>query len=173
MFDEKYVKSLIRDIPDYPKKGIMFRDITTLIGDPAGLSMCIDRLAELAPEGADYVVGIEARGFIFGAALAYKLGKGFIPIRKKGKLPYNTVAKDYGLEYGTDRVEMHSDALENGSNVVIVDDLLATGGTAKAAAELVADLGGTVSAMEFVVELGGLQGRTSLPRQNVISLVKY
>ncbi|MBF0144366.1 MAG: adenine phosphoribosyltransferase [Magnetococcales bacterium] len=155
------IKSLIRTIPDYPKKGIMFRDITTLIKDPLGLRLVIDQFTQryLGPELAcDVVVGIEARGFILGGALAYTLGKGFVPVRKKGKLPGEVVRQEYALEYGTDTVEIHRDAIEAGKRVLLIDDLLATGGTSLAAAALVEKLGAKVVEMAFIVDLPDLGG---------------
>jgi adenine phosphoribosyltransferase len=159
------IKSRIRTVPDYPKKGIMFRDITTLIKDPVGFRLVIDNLTQRYVTGDvpfDVIVGIESRGFIIGGALAYTLGKGFVPIRKKGKLPAETVAQEYELEYGTDRIEMHKDALGNGARVLLIDDLLATGGTAMAAAALIEKLGGTVSEMAFIVDLPDVGGRKKL-----------
>lgn len=157
------IKSRIRTIPDHPKKGIMFRDITTLIKDPVGFRLVIDNLTQRYITGDidfDIIVGIEARGFIIGGALSYTLGKGFVPIRKVGKLPAEVVRHEYQLEYGTDTVEMHKDAFQKGARVLLVDDLLATGGTALAAAALVEKLGGKVSEMSFIVNLpdvGGIQ----------------
>jgi adenine phosphoribosyltransferase len=173
VFDEEFIKRRIRVINDYPKEGIVFRDITTLLKNKRAFKMCINQLAKLAGKDFDYVVGIEARGFILGSALAYKLGKGFIPIRKKGKLPFSTVSKDYKLEYGSATIEMHSDAIKKGEKVLIVDDLLATGGTAKAAAELIAESGGEVESIIFLVELSELGGRNVLKDYNTISLIKY
>jgi adenine phosphoribosyltransferase len=159
------IKSRIRTIPDHPKKGIMFRDITTLIMDPVGFRLVIDGLTQryLTKEhDFDVVVGIEARGFIIGGALAYTLGKGFVPVRKLGKLPGETVQHEYELEYGTDTVEVHKDALEKGERVLLVDDLLATGGTALAAATLVEKLGGVVAEMAFIVNLPDVGGEKVL-----------
>ena len=155
--------SLIRTIPDYPKPGIQFRDITTLLKDPAGLSQTIDRLAErYQPAAIAKVAGIESRGFIIGAALAYKLGVGFVPVRKKGKLPGTTIAQEYKLEYGTDQIEIHVDAITAGERVLLVDDLIATGGTAMAAAALIRQLGGDIVEAAFVVDLPDLGGRQRL-----------
>ena len=174
MFSESAVKARIRAINGYPKKGILFMDITTLIKDAGAFQECINELAgRLASINIEYIVGIEARGFITGSALAYKMNKGFIPVRKKGKLPYETIGMEYVLEYGTDTIEMHRDALESGSNIVIADDLLATGGTAKAVSELVEKAGGTVSAFAFIVELEDLKGREKINDYKIISLVKY
>jgi len=159
------IKSMIRTIPDYPKKGIMFRDITTLIQDPVGFRLVIDNLTQRYIKGDipfDVIVGIEARGFIMGGALSYTLGKGFVPIRKKGKLPADKVAQEYALEYGTDQIEMHRDALAPGSRVLLVDDLLATGGTALAAAALVEKVGGSIAEMAFIVDLPDVGGGKKL-----------
>ncbi|MEI6639324.1 MAG: adenine phosphoribosyltransferase [Chlorobium sp.] len=155
------IKSLIRSIPDYPKKGILFRDITTLIKDPVGFRLVIDNLTQRYRQeemNFDVVVGIEARGFIIGGALAYALGKGFVPVRKPGKLPADVVSEEYQLEYGTDKIEIHVDALSSGQRVLLVDDLLATGGTALAAAALVEKVGGIVSEMAFIVNLPDIGG---------------
>ncbi|NRA31153.1 MAG: adenine phosphoribosyltransferase [Parvularculaceae bacterium] len=157
------LKSTIRAIPDYPKPGIVFRDLTTLMGDPEAFKATCAALADaFKSRGATHVAGIEARGFIFGAAVADRLGAAFVPVRKKGKLPLKTVTKSYALEYGEDTLEVHEDALPNGSKVLIVDDLLATGGTAAATVELVREVGGEVLATAFVVELEGLPGRGKL-----------
>jgi adenine phosphoribosyltransferase len=159
------IKSKIRTIPDYPKKGIMFRDITTLIKDPVGFRQVVDSLTQRyisANFNFAAIVGIESRGFIIGSALAYTLGKGFIPIRKKGKLPAEVVSQEYELEYGKDRIEIHKDALKKDERVILVDDLLATGGTALASAALVEKLGGVVVEMAFVVDLPDLGGRKKL-----------
>jgi len=159
------IKSKIRTIPDHPKKGIMFRDITTLIKDPVGFRLVIDNLTQRYITGEidfDMIVGIEARGFIIGGALSYTLGKGFVPIRKIGKLPAEVVSHEYELEYGTDTVEMHKDAVAKGSKVLVVDDLLATGGTALAAAALIEKLGGTVAEMTFIVNLPDVGGEKKL-----------
>lgn len=171
---EKLLKAKIRDIPDYPKPGIMFRDITPMLKDPSAFGACIDAISNrLSDTQFDYVVGIEARGFIIGAAVANKMGKGFVPVRKKGKLPYKTIATDYQLEYGAQSVEMHEDAVEKGSSVVIIDDLLATGGTAAAASFLIKSAGAQVRGYAFVVELDGLNGRTRLGNVPVTALVRY
>lgn len=159
------IKSKIRTIPNYPKKGIMFRDITTLIKDPVGFRLVVDTMTQRyihADYQFDSIVGIESRGFIIGAALAYTLGKGFIPIRKKGKLPAEVVSQEYALEYGTDRIEIHKDALKKGERVLLIDDLLATGGTALAAAALVEKLGAKVVEMSFIVDLPEVGGRKKL-----------
>jgi adenine phosphoribosyltransferase len=159
------IKSKIRTIADYPKKGIMFRDITTLIKDPVGFRLVIDSLTQRYIEGVipfDVIVGIESRGFILGGALAYTLGKGFVPIRKKGKLPSKTVKQEYELEYGTDIIEIHEDALEKGDRVLLIDDLLATGGTALAAAALCEQLGAGISEIAFIVNLPDVGGEKRL-----------
>lgn len=159
------IKSKIRTVPDYPKKGIMFRDITTLIKDPVGFRLVIDNLTQRYLEGTvkfDVIVGIESRGFIIGGALAYTLGKGFVPIRKKGKLPADIVTQIYELEYGTDQIEIHRDALHEGVKVLLVDDLLATGGTALAAAALIEKLGAEVAEMCFIVDLPDVGGAKKL-----------
>jgi len=156
-----HVKSLIRTIPHYPKQGIMFRDITTLLKDPIGFRMVINALAQhYATQKIEKIAGIEARGFIIGAALAYKLGIGFVPIRKSGKLPSETVGHDYLLEYGSDRVEIHTDAIVPNEQILLVDDLIATGGTAEAGVALIQKLGGVVMGCGFVInlpDLGGMQ----------------
>ncbi len=159
------IKSRIRTVPNYPKKGIMFRDITTLIKDPVGFRLVIDTLVQRYIQKEyefDAIVGIESRGFILGSAMSYALGKGFIPIRKKGKLPAEVETQEYALEYGTDRIEIHRDALEKGERVLLVDDLLATGGTALAAATLVEKLGATVVEMAFIVDLPDVGGKKKL-----------
>ncbi len=159
------IKSRIRTIPDHPKKGIMFRDITTLIKDPVGFRLVIDNFTQryITDEvNFDLIVGIEARGFIIGGALSYTLGQGFVPIRKPGKLPADVVSEEYELEYGTDKMEIHTDAIEKGSKILLVDDLLATGGTALAAAALIEKLGGVVSEMAFIVNLPDVGGYKKL-----------
>ena len=168
------LKALIRDIPDFPKPGILFRDITTLLSDPAGLRYSIDTLASKIEDWQpEYIVGMESRGFIFGAALAYKLGIGFVPIRKPGKLPAAVWSVEYALEYGTDKLEIHQDAAPPGSRISIVDDLIATGGTAAATAKLVREIGGDVVGCAFLIELDDLNGRSHLPDVPIISLVHY
>ena len=162
------IKSKIRTIPDHPKKGILFRDITTLLKDPVGFRLVIDTLTQRYIKGDisfDIIVGIEARGFIIGGALSYTLGKGFIPIRKVGKLPAEVVSHKYDLEYGTDTIEMHKDAISKGTRVLIIDDLLATGGTALAAATLVEKLGGKVIEMAFIVNLPDVGGEEKLKKE--------
>ncbi len=168
------LKALIRDIPDFPKPGILFRDITTLLQDPAGLQYTIEAMAsqvqDLQPE---YIVGMESRGFIFGAALAYKLGIGFIPVRKPGKLPAAVHKVEYALEYGTDQLEIHQDAVVPDARILIVDDLIATGGTAVATAKLLQEIGSTLVGFAFVIELDDLGGRAKLPNVPIQSLVHY
>lgn len=160
--------SLIRTIPDYPKPGILFRDITTLLKDPAGFRRAVDAfVGRYAGRGITKVAGIEARGFIFGGAIASGLGAGFVPVRKSGKLPHQTLGHDYALEYGTDRVEMHLDAIETGERVLLVDDLIATGGTAEAAATLIAQAGGKLEEVCFVIDLRDLGGRRRLERLGI------
>jgi adenine phosphoribosyltransferase len=160
--------ALIRTIPDYPKAGIMFRDITTLLGDAAGFRAVVDALVErYRPVDIDMVAGIEARGFILGGAVAHQLGKGFVPIRKKGKLPWKTIGQEYQLEYGTDIIEMHEDAVPAGAKVLVVDDLIATGGTAVAAAQLIAKSGGSVAGACFIIDLPDLGGVARLEEQGI------
>lgn len=162
------LKGLIRTIPDYPKPGIMFRDVTTLFGDADGFRAAVSQLAEhQLCRSADIVAGIEARGFILGGAVAQLLGKGFVPIRKLGKLPWETIREEYELEYGIDAVEIHTDALAPGQTVLLVDDLIATGGTAKAAARLIERSGAKVRAAAFVVELPALDGRRMLENMGI------
>jgi adenine phosphoribosyltransferase len=164
----------IRDIPDFPKPGILFKDITPLLSHPAAFRHTIDRLAAaFAGRGIESVAAAEARGFLFGAPLALRLGVGFVPIRKPGKLPYATVSLEYQLEYGTDRLEVHSDALEPGRRVLLLDDVLATGGTMRACCELVSSIGAEIIACAFVVELGFLAGREKLAPHEVFSLIQY
>ena len=157
------IKSRIRTVPHWPKQGIMFRDITTLLKDPVGLKICIDDFVKCYKEKEiDVVVGIDSRGFILGGAVAYLLGKGFVPVRKKGKLPAATEKEEYALEYGTDVIEIHKDSLEKGQKVLIIDDLLATGGTAMAAAKLVKKLHGEIVELAFIVDLPDIGGRKKL-----------
>ena len=168
------LKSLIRDIPDFPQPGIVFRDVTTLLRDPQGLRYTIDLVAErCAGLEIDYIIGIESRGFIFGMPLAYKMDRGFVPVRKKGKLPAATYSAEYALEYGTDKIEMHQDALEPNSRVLIVDDLIATGGTAAAAADLVQQADCQLAGFAFIIELTFLDGRKNLPDVPIVSLLEY
>ncbi len=164
----------IRDIPDFPKRGIVFKDIMPLLADPDALHETVERLAEFAePRKPDVVLGAEARGFILGAALAYRLGCGFVAARKPGKLPWRTISAKYALEYGFDALELHADAIGQGANVLVHDDLLATGGTARAKVDLVEQLGGTVVGLAFVIELEFLNGREKLAGYDVFSLIQY
>jgi adenine phosphoribosyltransferase len=168
------LKKMIREVPDFPKKGILFYDITTLLKDKTGLKNVIDALTDrVRPLQPDAVLGIEARGFIFAPALAYNLGVGFVPVRKPKKLPAETERISYELEYGIDTLEIHKDAIKPGMNVVIADDLLATGGTSLASVRLVEKLGGKVAALTFVIELEFLKGRDRLNGYDVVSLLKY
>jgi adenine phosphoribosyltransferase len=168
------LKKLIREIPDYPKPGILFYDVTTLLKDKQGFHLLIDRLCgHYANHHIDLVAGIEARGFIFGPALAYRLKAGFVPVRKPKKLPAKTASVSYALEYGTDTLEIHEDAVQKGQRVLVCDDLLATGGTASASVQLIRKLGGTVDGAAFAVELSFLNGRTKLPGLDVFSLIQY
>ncbi len=168
------LKSLIREIPDFPKPGVLFRDITTLLQNPTGLRYTIDRLTEgFADQNVQYVVGIESRGFIFGAPVAGQLGAGFVPIRKPGKLPPPVHFIEYELEYGTDRLEVRYNTFEPGSRVVIIDDLIATGGTAAAAAQLVQQVGCELVGFGFIIELTDLGGRKNLPEVPIKTLVTY
>jgi adenine phosphoribosyltransferase len=172
--DQEVLKAKIRHVPDFPKAGILFYDITTLLQDAGGFRAAVDALAApFAGGGIDLVVAVESRGFIFGAAVADRLGAGFVPVRKVGKLPAKTVRATYELEYGSDSLEMHEDAIAAGQRVLIVDDLLATGGTAKATGDLVRRLGGTVHAMAFLVELTFLQGRKKLKGEQIVSILQY
>lgn len=168
------LKRFIRDIPDFPKKGILFRDITPLLKDPDAFKKAVSAICErYRDKGVDLVAGIEARGFIFASAIAYSLGCGIIPVRKPGKLPYRTIREDYQLEYGADAVEIHEDAISPGDKVLVVDDLIATGGTAAATVRLVERLGGDVVGVVFVVELRSLGGRKLLEGYDVLSLIQY
>ena len=170
----KKLEDYVVTIPDFPEPGIMFRDITSVIQDPEGLKLAVDGLVGLLKDvDYDLIIGPESRGFIFGVPVAYLYGKGFIPVRKKGKLPRETVSQKYDLEYGQAEVEMHKDAVKPGQKVVIVDDLIATGGSAEAAAKLVEKLGGQVVRMVFVMELAGLEGRKKLAGYDVKSLINY
>lgn len=168
------LKSLIREVPDFPKPGINFFDITTLLKDAAGLKATLDGLRDgFHGRPIDKVVGIEARGFFFAPAVAYALGAGFVPVRKPKKLPSSVESVEYALEYGTDKLEMHADAIAPGETVIIVDDVLATGGTAAAVAELVERLGGKLLGLGFVIELDFLNGRAKLPEREIVSLLHY
>lgn len=168
------VKDYIRTIPDFPQKGVMFRDVTTVLQDARGLELAVDALSGLL-DGVEFdvIVGIESRGFLFGAPIAYKLKRPFVPVRKKGKLPFNTVEEKYSLEYGSAVIEMHSDAIKPGQRAVIIDDLIATGGTVRAAARLVERLGGTVAKAIFLIELPALGGRENLKEYEVESVVQF
>lgn len=171
---EKLIRERIRDVPDFPKEGILFKDITPLVADPVAFRGCVELLAErFAGTRFDRLVGIEARGFLFGAALSFALGKGLSLVRKPGKLPWRTDREGYGLEYGEDLLEIHEDAVAPGERVLIIDDLLATGGTAEAASRLVERRGGEVVALAFVVELALLQGRERLRGRTIHSIVQY
>ncbi|MBR9768292.1 MAG: adenine phosphoribosyltransferase [Rhodobacteraceae bacterium] len=164
----KTVKDYIRTIVDFPHEGIMFRDVTTLFADPRGFRMCIDQMLHpYAGQPIDKVVGLEARGFILGGAIAHQLGTGFVPVRKKGKLPGNTISQDYKLEYGEAIVEIHDDAIEAGERILVVDDLLATGGTAEAGIKLIERLGGDIVGCSFIVDLPELGGRKKLQSMNM------
>lgn len=168
------IAGLIRDIPDFPKPGIVFKDITPLLSDAEAFRSCIELLsAKYSDKGIDAIVGIESRGFIFGAALALNMRKPFVPVRKPGKLPADTYRIDYQLEYGSDALEIHKDALSKGAKVLLIDDLLATGGTARATAELISKAGGSVAAIAFVVELTFLNGAKNLQGFDSHSLIKY
>lgn len=170
----KLLEKSIRNIPDFPKPGILFRDVTTLIQNKAAFKKSIDLLAKkYKGKKIDKIVGVEARGFIFGAALAHKIGAGFVPVRKKGKLPYKTISTTYELEYGTDTLEIHKDAIASGEKVLIIDDLLATGGTVKAVVDLVKQLQGKIMGIGFVIELIDLHGRDKLKEYPLYSLVKF
>jgi adenine phosphoribosyltransferase len=168
------LKSKIRHVPDFPKSGILFYDVTTLLRDPEGFKIAIDSLANpYKDRGISLVVGIESRGFILGAAVADRLGAGFVPVRKVGKLPSTTVRVNYDLEYGSDSLEMHRDAVDPGQRVLVVDDLLATGGTAKATVDLVKQLGGKIEGVAFLIELIELNGRARLQGEQVYAVLQY
>ncbi|HXY52482.1 MAG TPA: adenine phosphoribosyltransferase [Terriglobales bacterium] len=172
--NSEQLKKLIREVPDFPKKGILFYDITTLLKDKAGFATLIDLFSEhYIGRQIDLILGMEARGFIFGPALAYRLNAGFVPVRKPGKLPAATARVEYELEYGSNVLEVHQDAIQKGQRVLIVDDLLATGGTAEATARLVKSLGGEIAGLAFVVELDFLKGRDKLQAHDVFSLLHY
>ncbi|MBM3248364.1 MAG: adenine phosphoribosyltransferase [Candidatus Omnitrophica bacterium] len=168
------LKNSIRSIPDFPKAGILFRDITTLLKDKDAFKKAIDLLAKnYRKQNIDTVVAVESRGFIFGAAVAYKLKAGFVPVRKKGKLPSKTISATYALEYGTDTLEMHEDAISEGARVLIIDDLLATGGTVKAVTELIQKLKGQIIGIAFLIELKDLKGKDKLKEYPLLSIVKF
>lgn len=170
----KTIDDYIVSIPDFPAPGILFRDVTSVVQDPDGLQLAIDEMCGLL-DGVDFdlIAGTESRGFVFGMPIAYKLDKGFVMVRKKGKLPRETVSRSYALEYGTDSIEVHKDAIKPGQRVVIVDDLIATGGSAEAACKLVEDLGGVVAKVIFLIELKGLNGRKKLEGYDVASVIAY
>lgn len=168
------LKDKIRSIENYPQEGVIFRDITTLLKDAEGMKAAIDEMtAKVADTEFDMILGPESRGFIFGMPVAYNLGKGFVPVRKKGKLPAEVISKEYALEYGTATIEMHKDAIQPGQKVVIVDDLMATGGTAKAIVEMVEEIGAEVAALVFLIELDFLEGRKVLPGYRIESVIHY
>ncbi|MDO4530604.1 MAG: adenine phosphoribosyltransferase [Bacillota bacterium] len=170
----EYLKSKIRSIENFPEEGVIFRDITTLLKDAEGMKASIDEMTKkLEGVSFDMVLGPESRGFIFGMPVAYNVGKGFVPVRKKGKLPAEVISKEYALEYGTATIEIHKDAIQPGMKVVIVDDLLATGGTAKAIVEMVEEMGAEVAAMVFLIELDFLNGRAVLPGYQIESVIHY
>lgn len=170
----KRLEEYVTTIPDFPEKGIMFRDITTVMSDPEGFRLAIDTLKGLIGDTEyDYIVGLESRGFMFGCPIAYSQGKGFIPIRKKGKLPRETVSREYALEYGTAAIEIHKDDIKPGDRIVLVDDLIATGGTVEAAVKLIEELGGKVVKIIFLLELAGLKGRERLKDYDVESALIY
>lgn len=172
--DTEWLRSLIRDLPDYPAPGITFRDITPLLADPKAFRVVVDAFVDrFSGVGIDHVVGIEARGFIFAAPVAYGLSAGFVPVRKPGKLPWKSESVEYALEYGTDRLEIHVDAVGHGDRVLVIDDVLATGGTATAAVGLVESLGASVVGLGFLLELDALDGRARLGERQVASLVRY
>ena len=168
------LKSKIRHVPDFPKAGILFYDVTTLLRDPAGFRLAIDSMTTpFLDRKVSLVVGIESRGFILGSAVADRIGAGFVPVRKAGKLPWERVRATYDLEYGTDSLEMHRDAIDKGQRVLVVDDLLATGGTARATVDLVKQLGGVIEGIAFLIELVALNGRAKLPDENIHAVLKY
>jgi adenine phosphoribosyltransferase len=170
--DTSWLADLLRDVPDFPQPGIVFKDLTPLLSNVDAFRFAVDSVAEHAAGlTVDKVVGIEARGFIFGAAVAYRLGAGFVPVRKPGKLPWKTVTETYALEYGSDSLDIHEDAVDRGDAVYVVDDVLATGGTAAATCRLVERLGGTIAGLAFVVELGFLEGRAKLADHDILSLI--
>lgn len=175
MIDKRIdLEKFIRNIPDWPKKGILFRDITPLLADPKAFRASVDALcADFAEVNVDYVAAVEARGFIFGAAVAQKLSAGFVPIRKKGKLPFKTESVTYDLEYGTDTLELHKDAVKEGAKVLMVDDLLATGGTMAAACKLIEKIGGQIVGIAFLIELRKLAGREKLSGYKIRTLISY
>ena len=170
----KRLEEYVREVPDFPEEGIIFRDITTVLQDPDGLKLAIDEMIK-ALDGTEFdvVAGTESRGFIFGVPIAYTLGKAFVPIRKKGKLPCETISAKYDLEYGSAELEMHKDSILPGQKVVLIDDLIATGGTIEASVKMIEALGGTVEKIVFLMELAGLKGRERLKNYDVVSILKY
>jgi adenine phosphoribosyltransferase len=170
----EYIKSKVRSIPDWPIEGVIFRDITTLLDDPGAFkAICTIFYNRYADQKVDKIVGIDARGFLFGSVLAYELGVGFVPVRKKGKLPYKTISESYTLEYGKETIEVHEDAINSGDRIVIIDDLMATGGTIAASAALVEKLGGNILECAFVIELPDLKGREKLGSRNSFAIVEF
>ncbi len=168
------LKELVRDVPDFPKKGIVFKDITPLLQNPSSLKEIVNKItARYANQKIDIIVGAEARGFLFGPAVAINLDAGFVPVRKPGKLPYETASETYELEYGTDTLEIHRDAIKAGDNVLMLDDLLATGGTMAASCKLVESLNGKIAGCAFIIELGFLNGKALLSKYDIFSLIKY
>lgn len=168
------LKKLIRDVPDFPKKGIIFKDITPLLQDPKGLRTAVEAISQhYKGKKIDIIVGAEARGFILAPTVAFNLGAGFVPVRKPGKLPYKKISESYALEYGTDTLEMHKDGIKKGQNVLMVDDLLATGGTMAACCKMVESLGGNIAGCTFLIELAFLNGRNALSKYDVFSVIKY
>src|SRR4030067_3577255 len=168
------LKKLIRDVPDFPKKGIIFKDITPLLQDPKGLKAAVEAISQhYKGKKIDVVVGAEARGFILAPTVAFSLGAGFVPVRKPGKLPYKKISESYALEYGTDTLEMHKDGIKKGQNVLMVDDLLATGGTMAACCKMVESLGGNIAGCAFLIELGFLNGKNALSKYDIFSAIKY
>ncbi len=168
------LKKLIRDVPDFPKKGIIFKDITPLLQDPKGLRTAVELISQhYKGKKIDVVVGAEARGFILAPTVAFNLGAGFVPVRKPGKLPYKKISESYALEYGTDTLEMHKDGIKKGQNVLMVDDLLATGGTMAACCKMVESVGGNIAGCAFLIELAFLNGKNALSKYDIFSLIKY
>lgn len=168
------LKKLIRDVPDFPKKGIIFKDITPLLQDPKGLRTAVEAISQhYKGKKIDVVVGAEARGFILAPTVAFNLGAGFVPVRKPGKLPYKKISESYALEYGTDTLEMHKDGIKKGQNVLMVDDLLATGGTMAACCKMVESLGGNIAGCAFLIELAFLNGKNALSKYDIFSVIKY
>ena len=168
------LKKLIRDVPDFPKKGIVFKDITPILQDPKGLRTAVEVISQhYKGKKIDIVVGAEARGFILAPTVAFNLGAGFVPVRKPGKLPYKKISESYALEYGTDTLEMHKDGIKKGQNVLMVDDLLATGGTMAACCKMVESVGGNIAGCAFLIELAFLNGKSALSKYDIFSVIKY